>query len=212
MAAVAPSQSASQPRLKAVQRLDEIFFPVDESGDDTRGVQFVAVAVADDSAVRLPALFHGEAGFLPIRWVVSTEFANSGHDVCDFAFRIDCGRAGVEDFVDVGFDERGGDHCGEKLRGLRWFAVDRDVRVMDAETGGRGRHRGRDEAERFADELARDIEIGPGVEADVAGPRRLDAEVHQVAGEAVGGEDATVDVTLPEGRDVGIRKKVFAAF
>ena len=105
------------------------------------------------------------AGLAPVVGIVAADLADVGDDVGDLAFRIDGGQAGVEDLVDVGLDERRGDHRGEELRGLGRFAVDGDVGVVEAEAGGGLRHRGRHQAERFADELAGDVELGPGVEA-----------------------------------------------
>ena len=50
-----------------------------------------------------------------------------------------------------------------------------------------------------------------GLRRDVAGPGRLEAEVHQVAGVEVRAEDAAVDVPLPERGDAVGRQEVFAA-
>ncbi len=193
------------------ERFDEIVVAVDDGGDDAAGVELVTIFFADDAALCLPASFHGGASFFPIVWVVVAPFADGDDDIGNFAVRIDGSESGVEDFLDVVFDERGGDHRGEELRGLGRFAVDGDACVVEAEPGGGLRHGGRHQAEGFAHELARDVEVGPGVQADVAGPGRLDAEVHEIAGVTIGAEDAPIDVPLPERRDASGRQHVVSA-
>ena len=68
VAAVAALLSASQPKLNAMRSVStKSLVAVEERGDGAGGVELVAVAVADDAAVRLPAVFDLAAGLLANR-------------------------------------------------------------------------------------------------------------------------------------------------
>jgi len=58
--------------------------------------------------------------------------------------------------VDMSPPERRGEALG-------WFTVYADMGIVQADAGGGLRHRGGNQAKRFAYELAGDVEIGPGV-------------------------------------------------
>ena len=63
---------------------------------------------------------------------------------------------------------------------------------MHSDADGGARHARRDEAPRFADKLAGEIEAGPRIDVNGAGERRLDAEFEKLAKVLVGAPDPAV--------------------
>ena len=119
------------------------------------------------------------------------------HDVDDSALRVKRLEPGVDDHVDIVGQESGGDHGGEHLCRLGGFPFYADADIMQTEACGRLRHGGGDEAERFAEKLAGDVELGPRIECRAAGQRGINADLHEAAGVAVGAPDVVVDMCFP---------------
>src|SRR5262249_39496737 len=107
----------------------------------------------------------------PVVRVLARPLSYIGDDAAHRAPRVDGRGACIEDLFHIAGEERGRDHGVHHLRGLRGLAIDAHVRVVDADARRRTRHARRNEPPGLADELPREIEIGPGINGDSSGQR-----------------------------------------